>query len=177
MAHYLKRAVCSHKGMEMDGRFLVAEHNGSYVLKLVGDVRLNLCSTIDQFVERMFVDVSCQSVVVDLTETEGLDSTTLGLLAKMALFVRKRLHLRPLIVTGDEGIIRLLKSMGLEQIFDIQRTPMANAVADCELQAQTMDEQTARAKVLQAHQVLMTLNQQNREAFRDLVDNLGKDVK
>ena len=158
-----------------DGRFLYAEHDDAYVLKLVGDVRLTLCSTIDQFVERMFKGVSCQSVVVDLTETENLDSTTLGLLAKMALFVRKSWHIRPLIVTDNADIIRLLGSMGFEQIFDIQRSCKVNAVADCELPAETMDEKTARQKVLQSHQVLMTLNQHNRMAFRELVDNLCKD--
>lgn len=158
----------------MEGRVLVAEHNGVFVLKLVGDVRLTLSSTIDQFVERMFACVSCQSVIVDLTETEGVDSTTLGMLAKMALFVRKQLHIRPLAVTDNDGIIRLLNSMGFEQIFDIQRTCAVCAVADYELQAATLDEKEAKARVLQAHQVLMTLNQKNRETFKELVDNLCK---
>jgi anti-anti-sigma factor len=159
----------------MEGRVWVAEHKGTYVLKLVGDVRLNVCSTIDQFVERMFAAVTCQSVVVDLTETEGLDSTTLGLLAKMALFVRKQLQIRPMIVTNDDGILRLINSMGFEQIFDIQRFAAIDAVADCELAAATLDEKTAHEKVLQAHQVLMTLNQKNRETFKELVDSLCKD--
>lgn len=158
----------------MEGRVLVAEHNGTYVLKLVGDVRLTLSSTIDQFVERMFACVSCQSVIVDLSETEGLDSTTLGMLAKMALFVRKQLHIRPLAVTDNDSIIRLLHSMGFEQIFDIQRTCAVSTVADCELQAETLDEKAARDRVLQAHQVLMTLNQKNRETFKELVDSLCK---
>ena len=158
----------------MEGRVLVAEHNGTYVLKLVGDVRLTLSSTIDQFVERMFACVVCKSVIVDLTETEGLDSTTLGMLAKMALFVRKNLQVRPLAVTDNDSIIRLLTSMGFEQIFDIQRTREVAAVADCELHAATLDEKGAREKVLQAHQVLMTLNQKNRETFKELVDTLCK---
>jgi anti-anti-sigma factor len=161
----------------MDGRVLVAEHNGIYVLKLMGDVRLTLCTTIDQFVERMFAAVSCQTVIVDLTETEGLDSTTLGLLAKMALFVRKQMQIKPMIVTDNAGILRLLNSMGFEQIFDIQCSNKleAQAIADCELQAETLDEKTARDKVLQAHQVLMTLNHKNRETFKELVDSLCKD--
>ena len=158
----------------MEGRVLVAEHDGTYVLKLVGDVRLTLSSTIDQFVERMFACVVCKSVIVDLTETEGLDSTTLGMLAKMALFVRKNLQVRPLAVTDNDSIIRLLTSMGFEQIFDIQRTREVGAVADCELKAESMDEKAAHERVLQAHQVLMTLNQKNRETFKELVDTLCK---
>jgi anti-anti-sigma factor len=159
----------------MEGKVLVAEHKETYVLKLVGDVRLTLSSTIEQFVERMFSCVTCQAVVVDLTEAEGLDSTTLGLLAKMALFVRKHLHIRPIAVSDNDSILRLLSSMGFEQIFDIQRTREVCAVADRELQAETLDEKAAREKVLQAHQVLMTLNQKNRETFKELVDSLCKD--
>lgn len=156
----------------MEGRFLFAEHEGAYVLKLVGDVRLTLCSTIDQFVERMFKGVTCQSVVVDLTEAENLDSTTLGLLAKMALFARRQWQIRPLAVTDDQNILRLLNSMGFDQIFDIRQASKVDAVADCEPAPASLDEKTVHAKVLQAHQVLMTLNQNNREAFRELVDSL-----
>lgn len=159
----------------MEGRVLVAEHKGAYVVKLLGDVRLTLSSTIDQCVERMFASVSCQSVIIDLTETEGLDSTTLGMLAKMALFVRKQLHLRPIAVTSNESIIHLPNSMGFERIMDIQRTCEVQAVADCELQAAELDEKQAKEKVLQAHQILMTLNQKNKETFKELVDSLCKD--
>ncbi len=159
----------------MDGRVLVAEHNGTYVLKLLGDVRLTLCSSIDQFVERMFAAVACQAVIVDLTEVEGLDSTTLGLLAKMALFVRKQMQIKPMIVTSNDSIVRLLDSMGFDQIFNMQRSCTLAAVPQQELPAESLDEKTAREKVLQAHQVLMTLNQKNRETFKELVDTLGKD--
>ncbi|MCC7516662.1 MAG: STAS domain-containing protein [Pseudomonadales bacterium] len=159
----------------MEGRALVAEHNGAYVLKLVGDVRLTVSMSIDQFVEKMFSCVSCQSVIVDLTEAEGLDSTTLGMLAKMALFVRKQLQVRPLVVTDNDSIVRLLCSMGFEQIFDIQRSREVCAVAEQELETATLDEKAAREKVLQAHQILMTLNQKNRETFKELVDSLCKD--
>ncbi len=164
----------------MDGRVLVAEHNGAYVLKLVGDVRLTLSSTIDQCVERMFSSIACQSVIIDLTETEGLDSTTLGMLAKMALFVRKQLHLRPVAVSDNDSIIHLLNSMGFEQIMDIQRTQTLRNVVDGELHPTALDEaaldeKQAKAKVLQAHQILMTLNQKNKETFKELVDRLCKD--
>ena len=65
-----------------EGRILAADHNGAYALKLVGDVRVNLCSAIDDYLEHMFNDPGFESVMVDLCEAEGIDSTTLGLLAK-----------------------------------------------------------------------------------------------
>ena len=68
----------------MLGRILAAEHEGAYALKMVGDVRVSLCATIDDYLQHMFEDSSFDSVLVDLCEAEGIDSTTLGLLAKLA---------------------------------------------------------------------------------------------
>lgn len=157
----------------MDGRVLVAEHNGCYVLKLLGDVRLNVSTTIDQFVAQMFASVEFHQVIVDLTETEGMDSTTLGMLAKMALFVRRERQIKPIIVSDDDSILKLIESMGFEQIFDICRQ-LSCPQADHELVPDCSDEAQVRQQVLQAHQVLMTLNQKNRCAFKELVEFLGQ---
>ena len=73
-----------------EGRILAASHDGAYVLRLVGDVRLTLCATIDDFIDRMFADPDFASIWVDLCEAEGMDSTTLGMLAKLALKVKAK---------------------------------------------------------------------------------------
>ncbi len=49
----------------MGGRILVAVHNGVYMLKFVGDVRVTLCATVDDYLERMFSDTEFKSVLVD----------------------------------------------------------------------------------------------------------------
>ena len=69
----------------MIGRILVADHNGVYMLKFVGDVRVTLCATVDDYLHRMFDDREFKSVLVDLSETEGIDSTSLGILAKLSI--------------------------------------------------------------------------------------------
>jgi hypothetical protein len=51
-----------------EGRILAASHDGAYVLRLVGDVRLTLCTTIDDFIDRMFADPDFASIWVDLCE-------------------------------------------------------------------------------------------------------------
>ena len=64
-------------------KILQAEKQGIYVLKFIGEIRLNLCSTLDNLVESITSDPAFKTVVIDLTETEVIDSTTLGLLAKI----------------------------------------------------------------------------------------------
>ena len=44
------------------GRILVAEHDGVYLMKFVGDVRLTLCAAVDQFLDTMLSDPKFRSV-------------------------------------------------------------------------------------------------------------------
>lgn len=156
----------------MQGKVLVAESEGVYILKLVGDVRLILCSTIDQFVSEMFAGDDLLSVVIDLTETEGIDSTTLGVLAKMALYAEEHFKLTPAMVSTNEHVTRLIHSMGFASIFNIVASFVDVPDANRELLMQDMSEECAREKVLEAHRVLMSLNDANRDVFSDLVENL-----
>ena len=57
-----------------EGRVLAARQDGAYVLRLVGDVRLNLCVTIEDYVDNMLNDPAFSSVWVDLCDAEGIDS-------------------------------------------------------------------------------------------------------
>jgi anti-anti-sigma regulatory factor len=92
-----------------EGRVLAASENGAYVLRLVGDVRLTLCASIEDYIENMLADPAFRSVWVDLCDAEGVDSTTLGQLAKLALAVDERFGFKPAIYCCDPGIIRLLR--------------------------------------------------------------------
>ena len=99
---------------------LAASQHGAYVLRLEGDVRLTLCASIDDYVEGMLDDPEFKSVWVDLCDVEGIDSTTLGQLAKLAIAVQQRFGFRPAIYCCDSGILRLLASMGLDQLYEMR---------------------------------------------------------
>jgi anti-anti-sigma factor len=151
------------------GRILAAEHNGAYALKLVGDVRVNLCSSIDDYLENMFTDPGFDSVTVDLCEAEAIDSTTLGLLAKLALRARKEYDLKPVIYCCSSGINRLLQSMAFSRIFDIRQETCVDDEVIREIPAVSEDDESVRIKVIEAHRVLMDISDQNRERFQDLM--------
>ncbi|MFP8965466.1 STAS domain-containing protein [Pokkaliibacter sp. CJK22405] len=154
------------------GKILVAEHHGAYVLKFQGDVRLTLCASLDHFLDAMFADPGFKSVLIDLTETDGIDSTSLGLLAKISLKMQQQYHLLPTILSINEDITRILLSMGFDKVFML--------IKDCEsLQAGLKEmpmvdgsEDTVRNTIIEAHRTLMSLNDKNRDAFKDLVSSL-----
>lgn len=153
-----------------EGKILVAENRGVYVLKFIGDVRLTLCSTLDALLRRIFNGDKLTSVVIDLTETEGIDSTALGLLAKIAVKANSALSLKPTIVSTREDITRVLDSMGFRHYFDLLSYPLD---LDYSLEeAQVQDDECAesvRQKVIDAHRTLMGLNPRNKEEFEPVV--------
>ena len=153
------------------GRIQFAEQDGTFVLKFVGEVRLTLCSALDSTIEKIFTALNFSAIVIDLTETRSIDSTTLGLLAKLSILSRQKIGLLPTVVTTHPDITRLLQSMGFDQVFIVD-TPIPCPECLDDLPSQDQSEAVVRAKVLEAHRILMDLNDSNREAFHDLVNAL-----
>ena len=157
------------------GQIMVGAHKGIYVIKLVGDVRLNLCTSFDDFIDNMFAHDDFTDVVFDLHGTEGVDSTTLGLMAKIAIRALERGCQKPLALSADEGIRHLLDAMGFDALIEVS-DEQPELPADIKpLHCNTPDECAAREKVLEAHRVLMSMNENNAETFRDLVHTLERE--
>lgn len=157
-----------------EGQVLAASEGGAYVLRLVGDVRLTLCATIEDYVESMLDDPEFCSVWVDLCDAQGIDSTTLGQLAKLALAVDRRYGFKPAVYCCDPGINRLLGSMGLDRLFEMhERTCCATGCGQV-VPMVPGSEDDVREKVLEAHRILMNVSSENRERFRELVATLER---
>jgi len=108
-------------------------------------------------------------VIVDLSDTECLDSTALGFLAKIAIATRSQFGFKPTLLFGHEDVHRVIASMGFDEIFVILKASN-NGYADmAELVADQITEEGLHDQVLDAHKTLMQLNHRNFEAFRDLV--------
>ncbi|WP_165669429.1 anti-sigma factor antagonist RssC [Metapseudomonas otitidis] len=156
------------------GKIQFAEQDGTFVLKFVGEIRLTLCSALDTTIEKIFSALNFSAIVIDLTETRSIDSTTLGLLAKLSILSRQKVGLLPTVVTIHPDITRLLQSMGFDQVFNIVDKPLPCPECLEDLPPQDQTEDVVRTKVLEAHRILMGLNDSNREAFHDLVSALER---
>lgn len=151
------------------GKVLFAEQEGVHILKFVGDVRVTVGHAIDSFLNAMLRGDDFKSVIIDLTETIGIDSTSLGLLAKISIRTKKICNVVPTIISTNDDITRILLSMGFDQVFFIIDESMDATIELGELPIQNPPEHIVREKVLEAHQVLMDLNEKNQLVFKDLV--------
>ena len=158
-----------------NGKILAADYRHMAMLKFVGDVRVLMSSTLDAYCSGLYRRPILDAMLIDMTETRGIDSTALGLLAKMAIQLRNRFNVIPTIVSTNPDVTRTLKSMSFDLIFKIvDKAPPKVQPPDSynELQQKKESEDTVREKVIDAHLTLMTLSEENRLEFQDLVQAL-----
>ena len=74
----------------INGKVLHASHDGIHVLRFVGDIRYTLSPSIDRYVKQLFSGPPPAGFVIDLTETDSIDSTNLGLLARIANLMKNQ---------------------------------------------------------------------------------------
>ena len=159
-----------------EGRIKAAFNSGVFVLKLCGDVRLTLCATLDTQAQRLAETPGLQAVMIDLREATNVDSTALGFLAKVAMAVKGRLEQPPTIIADNPDVRQMLDVMGFARFFTLMEAPLQpSATLNSSMQdlpAESADEEGLRTRILEAHRILMHMNEHNREQFQPLVEML-----
>lgn len=157
----------------MSGTIQVGDHDGVYVLRFSGDVRVTLSGSFDHYMEKMLADGLLELVLVDLSDAVAIDSTSLGVLAKLSLQLQKSRNRLPTLVCHSPDILRVLINMGFDDVFAIvdQHFQTQQNLAELPM-PNDMSEAILRDRVIDAHKVLMSMNEQNADTFRDLVDAL-----
>lgn len=155
-----------------DGAIYYACRNGHYVLKFVGEVRLTLCSTIDLHLENVLTRREIRDTLIDLTETTTIDSTSLGLIAKLAIKAAEQGLPKPTLVSTNPDITRIVYAMGFDQVFLLLDTLPTSETDLAQVPFVQESEEQVRSRIIDAHRVLIDLNDANRAAFKDLIATL-----
>jgi len=157
----------------VSGRILVGDHDGVYVIRFEGDVRVTLCGSFDHYLDVMLKDPQFVSVLVDLSDAIAIDSTSLGVIARLSIGVQQSKQRLPTLVCSAPDILRILLNMGFDDVFVIvdENFNTDQNLAELPL-ASDIGEDKMRARVIAAHKVLMGMNEKNERTFRDLVSAL-----
>ena len=155
-----------------EGRIKAAFDAGVFVLKLCGDVRLTLCATLDRQAQQLAETPGLTTLIIDLSDATNIDSTALGFLAKVAMAVQGRLAERPTIVADNPDIQRMLDVMGFSSFFTLVEAPITEVCDLRDLPEIPCDVEETRQRILEAHRILMRMNEHNREEFQPLVEML-----
>jgi anti-anti-sigma factor len=162
-----------------EGRVTYAQEDRWHVLRYVGRVDYTLAPAIDRFVQGLFADGGVRPFLFDLREARVLDSTNLGLLARIADRVRAADGGRSVIVSSYEDINEVLTSMGFSEIFDILPDLPYKSRGDCEemVTGEPPSHGELLKTMLDAHRTLVSLNDRDRQRFQDVVTMLEAEIR
>ncbi len=152
-----------------------AVHDGVGYLKLSGELRHDTAAPLDALIERLFEPETLEitAVVIDLTEVSFMDSTVIGLLASIARALLSRSLAAPTLFSTNPEINQLLCSLCLDQVFTIVDAPTDRPLGALKMHAMEVEcgeRQCSSATILKAHEVLIEMNESNRDAFQSVVD-------
>ncbi|NML13611.1 STAS domain-containing protein [Azohydromonas caseinilytica] len=158
---------------------LHACRDGIHVLRLLGEVRYPLAPALDAYLRRLFDGPAPAGFVIDLSATDAIDSTHLGLLARLSTRLRQAGAPRATIVSTRPDITEVLLSMGFDEEFQLvgedgRIGPAAGAEAVPAGEGEP-DEAALNRTLLDAHRALIELSERNREAFADVVAQLERE--
>jgi anti-anti-sigma factor len=145
---------------------------GIHCLKFVGQIRYTIGASLDKFIRSLFDGPKPNGFMVDLRETEMIDSTNLGLLARIANLMKQRGAPKVTLVSTNEDINTLLFSIGFDEVFDIV-DELGHAMTDSrELGLQDNTGPDMARTVLDAHRTLISIGDDNKARFQDVVELL-----
>lgn len=160
-----------------EGRARYAREDGTWIIKLEGDVRHPLSRGLNALLDRLCADPGLRQVAVDLSEAEAIDSTNLGVLARIASHMRNAGRPRPALIAPGPDIQTILRSVCFDRLFHILgSTPPA--IEDLEdVPDLGADERASLTLMLEAHRRLSAIDAHNASQFRDLIDLLEREER
>lgn len=157
------------------GSIYYARSGGVVILKMTGEIRVvvegryQLSSALNEFLNRLFARCDFQDILIDLTQASIVDSTNLGLLAKITQFTQTRFGRKAVILSSNPDLNQILEAVCFDREFILVKEPQALVGVDFELPGCTQSDLEQTRTVLEAHKSLMALDPRNVEAFKEVV--------
>ena len=160
-----------------DNKILYSEHDGVHFLRFHGEILHTLAPALDGFLKHLVQAPDANSYLLDLTETSSIDSTMLGLLARIAKLAREQHAPPPTLVCPNEDIIDLLVGIGFDEVFSLVACDGAPLGDGQEIAHAEADDQELTQTMLEAHQELIALKEDNRLLFEDVIELLQNNLE
>lgn len=162
-----------------NSNFMYFKHNSTYIIKINGTIKYTICNEFDKFINYIFGKEKIDNIIIDLRTTNYLDSTCLGLLAKIANYLINKKDKKPTLISNNKDINRILNGVGFNKVFHIIKKYPKNIEELEEISVNDKDNlsRDMGKMILDAHKSLFNLNEKNKETFKDVVSIFQKQLK
>ncbi len=158
--------------------YLVDAASDPVAVRIQGRANFQNSHCLEDFVQEMIKQGKIR-FVIDFKECVSMDSTFLGVLAGLALKLRKNQPTGSLVLARPaERNLALIRSLGLHRLATIDETMEVNGANGKVLNnCTTQDELTSARHVLAAHENLVAADETNQAKFQDVLTFLKQRVE
>ena len=151
------------------------------VLRLAGQIRYTLARRLRAFVDDVIAPAGCNTVFIDLRLVDFIDSTGLGMVARIGRLTLESRGRRAAIVVAPGDVEVTLRSAGFDELFVmLAEFPYDPGVGLREIPlvdlALSHDNQMGHL-ILDAHRDLAAVSEESRVTFRQVIDSLEADLE
>lgn len=169
-----------------DGRVTYAAEGGWHVLRYFGRVDYTMAPAIERYLENLAhgPSDSARPYLFDLSEARLLDSTNLGLIARVVERSRAQGASRSAVLSQSGDIDDVVRSMGFDAIVDLisARPTALRDVGSAQGETEIVTDETASQgemlrTMLEAHRALAGLDDEETGQWRDVVTMLEAEMR
>jgi anti-anti-sigma factor len=159
------------------GKYLFAKEDGTLFFKLEGILKYTESLSFDAFIDSLIQKKDFNEAVFDLTEVLYVDSTNLGIIAKLGDYLLETYGKRTTLISTNDDVNEILRSVGFDEVFILIDDPSEriDQVEEIPNTEQNTDKDTGNM-ILEAHKHLIRINKKNKETFQDIVDLMEKEL-
>jgi anti-anti-sigma factor len=151
----------------------------SPVLALKGHVRYMTVRALRGFVDELIASHDNDTMIIDLRELEAIDSTGMGLLARLGRSTLQHGR-RSVIVCAVQDVMTCLRSAAFDTLFIIvSEWPFEEEISLSEVSLESKDLQpdVMGRFILDAHRDLAAICEENQRAFAGVISALEADLE
>ena len=171
----------------MNNEFKYINLDGRYIFKIIGKATMKNSKILSDYIESIFKDIKTLSF--EMSEIEYMDSTFLGLVAKFVVDLKTQKSQKFIILNPSKEAYTLLKQTGIDKFCDvIKKKGMPSSEREFissnedidflnikKVEGEDLSNMKEKSKyILEMHETLMNLNEENRIAFQPVVDAMKK---
>lgn len=157
----------------MEGAIYTARIDAIEYIKFKGTIRYSHCSGLEAHIENLFNKKDFEDIAIDMVEARVLDSTALGLLARISIEQNKQTKRKPVILIAEGELLNILNRVCFDQVFNIVLSDSLSTGHNFEqLSNDEDDENKTLQRVVKAHQDLARLADENASLYKDITNAL-----
>ena len=160
----------------MNGKlFYVGDYDQNLYLKLSGEITMHNVYPLKNFLKSLDL-LNCKHIIFDFQNTRYLDSTSLGTIAATGLQYLNSCNKKLSFINVSEELEENFKNLGFEPIADMAKKVEMEIAEECLVPLPEKKEKISCQEILEAHKILVNLNEKNREIFKNVIDLLEKEL-